>query len=272
MSSQISSVTLPLWLDDYIFNRLGATYCCSRSNMSVIDWNNVDVLNYLGTYFPRSFVESYSIFTSFLKKHAVIYDCKKELSIFDFGCGTGGEIIGLLLALSEQCKSLKHVIIRAHDGNFHALRLFESILHESRSYIQIPQIETRIFPLEIEDFYDLSILEEVLSCKFDIILSFKAICEFVTKERFEQSNPYKHVADLFLQKLEDDGVMLLADVTVYNDVSQEWLPHMMDVGLQQVFCNVIAQNEGYNQSFRVFHSRKRMDVSKIAWRIINRSR
>ena len=112
MSSQIiSSVTLPLWLDDYIFNRLGATYCCSRSNMSVIDWNNVDVLNYLGTYFPRSFVESYSIFTSFLKKHAVIYDCKKELSIFDFGCGTGGEIIGLLLALSEQCKSLKLSLI-----------------------------------------------------------------------------------------------------------------------------------------------------------------
>ena len=94
----------------------------------------------------------------------------------------------------------------------------------------------------------------------------------MTKERFEQSNPYKHVADLFLQKLEDDGVMLLADVTVYNDVSQEWLPHMMDVGLQQVSCNVIAQNEGYNQSFRVSHSRKRMDVSKIAWRIIKKTR
>lgn len=270
MSSQTSSATLPLWLDDYIFNRLGATYCCSRSNMSVIDWNNVDVLNYLGTYFPRSFIESYSIFTSFLKEHIAIYDCKEEFSIFDFGCGTGGEIIGLLLALSEQCESLKHVIIYAHDGNFHALRLYESILHESRSYIQISQIETRIFPLEIEDFYDLSILEDVLSCKFDIILSFKAIGEFATKERFGQNNPYKHIADSFLPKLKDDGIMLLTDVTVYNEVSQEWLPRMMDVGLQQVSCDVIAQNEGYNQCFYISHSKKLRDTSKIAWRIIKK--
>lgn len=272
MSLRTNCVTLPYWLDDYIFNRLGAAYHCSCSTISVIDWDNVDILNYLGTYFPRSFAESYSIFMSFIKEHVVVYDCKKELSIFDFGCGTGGEIIGLLLALSEQCENLEHVLIYAHDGNSHALRLYECILHESRLHIRIPQIETKIFPLEIEDFYDLGILEEVISYRFDIVLSFKAICEFVTKERFEQNNPYKHIADSFLSKLKDDGIMLLADVTVYNETSQEWLPHMMDVGLQQVSCDVIAQNEGYNQIFYVSHSKKSSDISKIAWRIIRKMR
>lgn len=51
----VKSVRLPLWLDDMIFKQLGAKYCRSNSDMTVIDWDKNDVLNYLGTYFPHSY-------------------------------------------------------------------------------------------------------------------------------------------------------------------------------------------------------------------------
>lgn len=266
-ASLMTRICLPLWLDEHIFDTLGAKYCRSSSDMTVIDWDKSDVLNYLGTYFPRSYVESYCIFKNYFGNH--IFDCisKEEISIFDFGCGTGGEIIGLLSAIIEQFKNIKLINITALDGNKHSLRLYENVFEKFQSQQQI-QINNRIIPIEIDDFYDLSVIESVITAQFDIIISFKAICEFVTKQYFEQNNPYKHIAKTFLPKLTNDGIMLIVDVTSYNDVSQEWLPRMMDAGLEKVDCNEISKNPGYNQSFFVSHSRKQNDVSKIAWRII----
>ena len=63
--------------------------------------------------------------------------------------------------------------------------------------------------------------------------------------------------------------MVLDDVTTYNNVSQDWLPKMMDTGLTMVSnCQVLMRNEGYNQTFAVHHSNCNTDVSKVAWRII----
>jgi hypothetical protein len=56
------SVTLPNWLNELIFETLGAKYCRSNADMTVIDWDKNDILNYLGTYFPRSYAEAYTIF------------------------------------------------------------------------------------------------------------------------------------------------------------------------------------------------------------------
>ena len=263
------SVTLPNWLDELIFETLGAKYCRSNADMTVIDWDKNDILNYLGTYFPRSYAEAYTIFSSFLRTNPNYLSDKKSISLFDFGCGTGGEIIGLLTAISECRKNITDVKVVAFDGNQHALRLYESVLDTFRNKERI-QITNRIAPIEIDDFYDLEILDSVLREDYDLIISFKAICEFVTKQRFEEVNPYKHIAETFLPKLKDDGLMLLVDVTTYNDTSQEWLPKMMDAGLRECDCRIIAQNEGYNQAYYVTHSRKRDDVSKEAWRMIKK--
>lgn len=63
----VSSIKLPQWLDNLIFDELGAKYCRANADMTVIDWDKNDVLNYLGTYFPRSYAESYCIFSDFLE-------------------------------------------------------------------------------------------------------------------------------------------------------------------------------------------------------------
>lgn len=262
-------VTLPQWLDNLIFEQLGAKYCRSNADMTVIDWDKNDVLNYLGTYFPRSYAESYCIFSDYFKNHSEQFVNKAELSIFDFGSGTGGEIIGLLTAMSENCPNVKNARIVALDGNQHALRLYDTVLLELKKHIEL-KIESHSAQLRIDDFYDLNVLNKVVKRKFDLIISFKAICEFVTKQQFEQQNAYEHVSKFLLPKLTENGIILLVDVTTYNGTSKEWLPKMLDKGLAATNCHHIDKNEGYNQSYSISHSRIANDVSKVAWRMIRK--
>lgn len=264
-----TAVTLPQWLDNLIFCQLGAKYQRSNADMTVIDWDKKDVLNYLGTYFPRSYAEAYCIFTEFFRTGADRYAGKTELAVFDFGCGTGGEIIGLLCAISECLPQINDVCVVAMDGNHHSLRLFESVIAEYTTRTRL-RIGHRIIPLTIDDFYDLHIMNSVLSGNFDIFMSFKAICEFVTKDRFEKQNAYAHITNTFLPRIKEDGIMVLADVSTYNNVSQEWLPMMMDKGIAQSQSRVLLGNEGYNQTFTVMHQKRANDISKIAWRIIQK--
>ena len=262
-------VTLPTWLDDLIFKELKAQYRPQYSDMTNIDDDKERTLNYLGTYFPRSYAESYCIFSEYFKANKIVYSDKEELSIFDFGSGTGGEIIGLLTVLDELFANLKKVNVIALDGNQHALRLYEKILFELQNRISF-KLKNRSAALMIDDFYDLGILDSVVTNKFDIIVSYKAICEFVTKQQFEQQNPYCHIAKFLIPKLKDHGILLLEDITTRSDVAQEWLPKMMDKGLKEANCIVANKNEGYNQTYYITHSHKHKDRSNVAWRMIKR--
>lgn len=98
---------IPEWLDNYIFNELNATYCRSNADITVIDWDKGQILNYLGTYFPRSYVEAYSIFNEYFQENPFALQGKDSISILDFGCGTGGEIIGLITAIKEIFHGIK---------------------------------------------------------------------------------------------------------------------------------------------------------------------
>lgn len=261
------SVILPQWLDNLIFERLGAKYCRSNADMTVIDWDKKDVLNYLGTYFPRSYAESYCIFKEFLTKWPNRFVDKTELSVFDFGCGTGGDIVGFLDAI-RSLPYIKSIHIHALDGNHHALRLLEQIVRVYTDNTNI-EINLDIIPLTIDDFYDLGATLKLLSKEsFDIIMTFKAICEFVTIDRFEKQNAYLHFVRSFLPKLSPNGILAIIDVSTFNSSSQEWLPRMLDAGISANKCSLIMKNEGYNQSFFVSHSIKEGDVSKISWRIL----
>ncbi len=160
--------------------------------MQVIDWDKKDLLNYLGTYFPRSYAEAFCIYSDYFRNNIDDWKSRDELSVFDFGCGTGGEIVGLLMAVNDNLPNVKAVSVLAFDGNQDALRLFEKVAKQLKTHISF-ELRHHIFHYEIEDFYDLRTLDAVLD-KYDIIMSFKAICEFVSKERFEQNNAYAHIS------------------------------------------------------------------------------
>ena len=97
----------------------------------VLEWNKDEIKKYLGTYFPRSYAESFCIFSNFLSKESRVYKNCQELSIFDFGCGTGGELVGFIMAITKQLPNIKKIEIRALDGNSYALRLLECILEKT---------------------------------------------------------------------------------------------------------------------------------------------
>lgn len=266
--SMLTEVRLPEWLDNYIYCELGAKYCRSNSDMTVIDWDKSDILNYLGTYFPRSYAEAYCIFSHYFTVHPDAFSGRDTLSVFDFGCGTGGEIIGLLTAVKKCFHNIKHIEVSGLDGNHHALRLLENIV-ERYSRTEGVDVRIKVMPAYIADFYDLSCVDDVLKeSRFDIVMSFKAVCEFVTKERFEQNNAYAHLSRFLTYKLTAGGIMLLCDVTTYSNTAQEWLPMMMDKGLAEAGCRVSLRNDSFNQTFTVCHSRHSCDKSKVAWRLI----
>lgn len=235
--------------------------------MTVIDWDKSDMLTYLGTYFPRSYAEAYCIFGDYFIKSKPQLLEKDRISIFDFGCGTGGELVGLIIQIKQHNKKLKEIKVYGMDGNHHALRLCEPVLKTVSSHLGINILFTPI-PVTIDDFYDLSILDCVLHDKYDIIVTFKAICEFVSKKRFEKENAYSHIIKTLLPKLTQDGLMLIVDISSYSDVTNEWLPKMMEAGILSQPCIKLHNNEGYNQPIYVTHRHQNNDVSKVVWRMI----
>lgn len=260
------NVILPQWLDNFIFYEMSAIYCRKNKDLVVLDWSKNDILSYLGTYFPRSFAESYCIFSSYLKEHSEQYKEFETISIFDFGCGTGGELIGFIVAVSKILPHVKNIKLRALDGNANALRILELILEKVSKETGIA-LRSHLMPIVIDDFYDMDIVTDVITQKYDFVVTFKAICEFVTKQQFEQKNPYEHVINVFLPKLHENGVVCIADITSYSDVSNDWLPKMLDRASCSCDVDVVSRNSGFNEEYHVSHSKKTRDLSKIAWRI-----
>ncbi len=261
-----SSIVLPTWLDSLIYETLGGRYARMSRDLVVLQWDQAMIQGYLGTYFPRSYVEAYCIFSAFFTTHRDRYASRAELSVFDFGCGTGGELVGLIVAMRECLPHIRHLSIHALDGNQYALRYMEQILTATGAVVGV-DITLRVIPVVIDDFYDMTLVERVLRESYDLILTFKAVCEFVTMQQFEQKNAYEHILQTFLPHMSDGGVMCIADITTYSEVSAEWLPQMLDRAAECVPVTVVARNEGYNTMFCVTHSRCTDDVSKIAYRI-----
>ena len=64
-----TNTRLPIWLDDYIFKTLKAQYSPNHERFDFnLDLSESDILKYLGTYFPRSYGESFCIFDNFKDK------------------------------------------------------------------------------------------------------------------------------------------------------------------------------------------------------------
>lgn len=287
--SYINHLSLPDWLDSFLFDELGATYAPDYVRYVYnLDLSKEEVKTYLGTYFPRSYTESFCIFDNLFSnsKYNQIMQEKSEISILDFGCGTGGEIVGLLTAISKYLPNINKVNVLAIDGNHDALRHSNRIIDRFKSQCSF-SINYNVGPISITDCSDVEIINEIVHDSFDYIISFKAICELISKQRIE-GNAYKYVAEMLAPKLTDNGVMLLLDVTVKNDIINTYYPIYMNQGLRTFVNNseefktliplsCFLYEDSCNQqcftqrTFNVTHSRKKSDISKVAYRIFGRN-
>lgn len=284
----LADVDLPNWLDRYLFFDLGAKYSPNHSRFEYnLNLNTGEIKVYLGTYFPRSFVEVKSIFEEFSQNsnYLSLVGERTSVSILDLGCGTGGDLFGLLSFLEKYEPSLESVKLLAIDGSQMALRIFEKIMAEFKKHSRL-KIDYRIGPVFIESENDLNLISDVLSDKYDLILSCKAICEMLAKRRIK-NKAYKQTASMLSSKLTDKGIMLIEDVTIKSPATEKFIPYMLNAELNEfvaendefatIYPTACKDKESkcingcfFKKEIRVTHSAKNNDISKIIYRLIGK--
>ena len=283
-----TNTRLPAWLDDFIFNQLGAEYAPDFQrfdyNLNLTEEEN---RKYLGTYFPRSYAESFCVFENIFQNHAyrkIVFQ-KDILNILAVGCGTGGDLTGLLTVIEKHCNTNITLNIWAIDGNKNALDILTKIIEKFKTTttktINLNVLQC-VFTLESEND---TIKNEISRQQYDFIISFKIINEIISAGKGVSDNAYFRFVKTFVPHLSADGLCVLLDVTtkqvhnnIYNPILmnsqvnkalqelgdyQTLLP--LSCNLHEKHCNVSCFTQ---QQFVVSHSKWTNDLSKVAYRII----
>lgn len=205
-------------------------------------------------------------------------------------CGTGGEIIGLIDVLQSKLPNLKNINIDAFDANPDSIcflyHLTEAVVESGNIRVNI-----NINPqgLYVSSEQELSDLVNLTNVQYHFIVSFKALNEFVQHSTFTNKNVYSLISSYFLPLLSNEGVFILSDVTTKLNNSVLFYPQVLNAGVNSFvgscknefktlypypcYFQEISCKGCYMQDiFTVSHSRKKNDVSKVAYRIICRKR
>lgn len=280
-----SSTTLPHWLDCFIFEERGARYSPFDQRFEYnLDLNTDEIKVYLGTYFPRSYAEMFCIVDNLMHNETICkqYQSKDRISVFDFGCGTGGELIGLMTALAKYNIHSFDVVVC--DGNSLALDELQEIIKQFETK-QNASIQIKVIHKPISSLVELNNITTI-GDKFDFVLCDKMVCELVSK-RIITNNAYSIIAENLSSLIDDNGLLILLDVTTKEIVSGIFYPQLMNKQLN----SFIANQESYatllplacncksdcsmlcfmQQQFIVSHSRKQKDTSKVCYRVITTS-
>ena len=287
--SRIPNLNLPTWLDQFLFGKLGAQYAPDHEQFtSNLDSDEQKVKIYLGTYFPRSCAESY-IIAKDLFQSAVLkekYQNRSVLNVLDIACGTGGELIGLLLAIFDFLPNVKHITICAIDGNPYALKFFKKILTEVKKNFPEKTIALSNAAIPLNTKSDLQLLGEIVSEDYDFIFSNKSGNELISIAG-DSSNAYELILNSFASKLSANGLMMVLDVTSKNS-NGEFCPNALNAAFNKFvkshpeYRTIIPIACGFHEKkcrvscftqrhIQVSHCKKNGDLSKITYRIIARS-
>lgn len=289
MDSREYKTNLPKWLNDLIFDQLGASYSPGDTRYQYTrDLKPDEVKVYLGTYFPRSYCEAFCIAENLFRNtcYRSFWNDKlspdTEINILDIGCGSGGEIIGLLDALRCLYPSFR-INIYAFDGNQASLNCMKLIAGSYKARFN-PGINgvAKFQGIDSEpDFLSMANDENVRNTMFDFILCCKTCSELMDKKVI--TSPFQRVAETFSGLLTCIGLMLIIDVTLKSG-DDVWLPYAMNGELnsfarsQNAFSTLIPKPCGKHpqcccncytkQIFNVSHSKASCDTSKVCYRVI----
>lgn len=277
---------LPAWLDEFIFNQLNAEYA---PDYQKFDYNltltKEENLKYLGTYFPRSYAESFCIFDNISQNRAyqqAVFE-RQTMNILSVGCGTGGDLIGLLTIIEKYCHTTT-VNIWAIDGNKEALSILKKIISKF-SGISTKKITLNLYTSIFTSIAAIDLLEyKINNIKFDFILSFKMICEIISEGKGLYDNSYYDFVLKFVPLLSKEGLCILLDVTtkaehttfnpiLMNRQVNQALRELKDYQtLLPLSCNLYEERCTVDcfcqKTFVVTHLKHSADKSKVAYRVI----
>lgn len=277
---------LPHWLDIFLFSNMQAAYAPEYNRYEYnLDLNQNEIKVYLGTYFPRSYAETFCIYDNILnnKSYKNILNEQTEINILDVGCGTGGEILGIISSITKHLSSPKIINICACDGNEQALEALEAICLASKLHTHHQINLTTVRKLFV--FQTMLDTKEIDGTFYDIILCNKVICELISK-KIILDNAYAKIANSLSPLLSDIGLLLILDVTTKDEHTGHYYPQIMNKGLNNFVSNssvvqtLLPMSCAVNdkcenlcfmqQIFYVSHSRKNADESKVCYRILCR--
>ena len=271
---------LPSWLDNYIFSSLNAEYSPDFQKFEYnLNLQYEENLKYLGTYFPRSYAETFCIFDNLFCNKALHskYAQKTDVSVLSVGCGTGGDIIGLLTAINKHFSTIKKLNVVAVDGNEAALNILSQIIQQASRQFH------KEVALTIKQVVFDSIISIDIDLSFDFIITSKMINEILNKGKGHLDNSYYDFVETYSPMLSEKGVMMILDVTTKVGVS-EFCPILMNRQINQFvfdhpdFVSIIpipcsgkknCQTQCFSQKeFAVTHSKFTSDKSRVAYRIL----
>ncbi|WP_010168292.1 hypothetical protein [Candidatus Epulonipiscium viviparus] len=209
-------------LENYIFTTLGAIYDTNydetKANLENDAYQN---RKYLGTYFPRTFVEAYRIYYNLFAQQIVwqTFDQKDEIKIIAIGSGTGGDIFGLLNVLNHYFTN-KTFTIYSIDGNANALQLQTHLIEHIQSFIPLDSQHNKL----VSNLYKItfnnpkviaqSLKNLHLGSTVDIMHTFKFCNEIYNF--LDGTDIFSQIISLAETHLTQNGLLVLEDVTTKN--------------------------------------------------------
>jgi len=277
------SIKLPIYIDELIFNKLNAKYEPDYTKFNKnLHLSQNENLTYLGTYFPRSYAESYLIFKNLFNNDIVkkTYLDKQEINILDIGSGTGGNLSGLLMSIVENLSDKTNINILTIDGNKDALEILQKIVFK----IQIQYNLNISLNCQYISFESIDVLYQnskvYFENSYDVITTSKMINEILHND----NNAYYDFCDYYLPHLADDGFLSIVDVTM--KINSQFLPIILNKQVNRFIKNnvesyktiiptscyineeICLQDCFTNNIFHISHTEKQNDMSKITYRIL----
>jgi len=283
---------LPDFLDTQL-RSMGARYEQQRGKARTnFDADSDKNRIYLGTFLPRSTIESWNIFSELLSMPVInaAFAQKDAIRMLDIGSGTGGAVIGFLLALRSWGRCTIPVEITSMDINEDALEKQKAIVEAIATELPFAlhhNIRLTSLPFDLEGFVpSFSSIAEDAGPRYDVVTCWKCLCEFYNVNFAQAQGIVRHTLDLASRMLVPYGLCVAADVTTHDNgfeyfsmtLNKEANEHdcladavartVLPVPCASVSTSCAVRKCFTQRRFRVSHSLATNDGTKVAYRVL----
>jgi SAM-dependent methyltransferase len=283
---------IPEFLNDQL-DQMGAVYSPQRQGVRTnFDADAAQNLIYLGTYFPRTVIETWNIYTELLSIPIIQAAIRQKnvIRLLDVGSGTGGAIVGTLLALSDWGQYEAVVEVTSIDVNQDALERQGEILGSLRNRLPFKLVVNPRYaniPFDLEGF--IPAFTDIVNhegCNFDLITCWKFLSEFYNVNFAAAQGIIRNTLGIASRRLSPYGLCVVADVTTTDNgfeffaitLNREANKHdagpdaetrtilPLPCGRSSATCD---EGACYTQRrFQVSHQLELHDETKIAYRVL----